>query len=146
MAPPPDRDSAQLIADVGHEADRLPTFTPKPKSASKARRSSKRTEDTLPDLNSHITRRQEDARARIAYAFVGGYLILLLTNIMVPVVLFLTASTKHPFGASDMSNLTGQLSAAVSSLLGVLGVVLGYYFKATTDERRGKSLRKASGS
>jgi len=147
MAGQSTKGSVELIEDPTEtEPDRLPTIATRPGSAAKVQRKTNRAKDALPDENWHVRKRQEDARARIAYAFVGGYLLLLLANIMVPVVLFLSASVKHPFGASDMTSLTGQISAAVSSLLGVLGVVLGYYFKATTDERRAKALRKSGES
>lgn len=100
--------------------------------------------DVLPDVEGQMGQQQrEDTRTGIAYAFVAGYLFLLLLNILIPVILFISSSKQHPFATSDMRDMTAQISVTVSSLLGVLGVVLGYYFKSATDE---KQSRRSSGA
>ena len=68
----------------------------------------------------------------IAAAFVAGYLVILILSLS-PVILFIVR-TQH-LSLSDVKDLGGVMAAAVSSLTGLLGFVLGYYFKAAEDKK-----------
>ena len=76
--------------------------------------------------------REDRARTWIAYAFVGGYIVVLICS-LIPVWVFL--SQHSPLSMNDLKDIAGVIAAAVSSLTGLLGFVLGYYFKSAEDER-----------
>lgn len=76
--------------------------------------------------------REDRARTWIAYVFVGGYILVLICS-LVPVWVFL--SQHSPLSMNDLKDVAGVIAAAVSSLTGLLGFVLGYYFKAAEDKR-----------
>jgi hypothetical protein len=84
----------------------------------------------LPSLDLEERRREREDRARswIAIAFVGGYLALLLLS-LIPVVIYVARAPD--MSLSDVKDLGGVMAAALSSLAGLLGFVLGYYFKAS---------------
>lgn len=87
----------------------------------------------LPRLSSSKRAEREDkARMWIAAAFVAGYLVVLIIS-LAPVVLFVLESDE--LALSDVKDLGGVMAAAVSSLTGLLGFVLGYYFKAAEDRK-----------
>jgi hypothetical protein len=67
----------------------------------------------------------------ITYVFVGGYIVVLIGS-LVPVWVFVSQHT--PLSMSDLKDLAGVIAAAVSSLTGLLGFVLGYYFKSAEDK------------
>ena len=68
----------------------------------------------------------------IAAAFVAGYLVVLIFSLS-PVLLYITRSPH--LSLSDVKDLGGVVAAAVSSLTGLLGFVLGYYFKAAEEKK-----------
>lgn len=78
---------------------------------------------------------KERARRNIAYIVVGAYVLLLLVNVIVPTTIYLVARPSgSEFQISDLQDLTLAISGAISSLVGVLGFVMGYYFKASETE------------
>ena len=88
----------------------------------------------LPNLKSKSREEREDhARKNIAYVVVAAYVVFLLIS-ATPAVIYL-AKTGAP-SLDDVKELTTALALGVSSLSGVLGFVLGYYFKAS-EKREG---------
>lgn len=69
---------------------------------------------------------EDSARSRIAYLVVIGYLAVLALNI-VPVSIYIVT---HGLAPGDVKDLATTMAAIVSSVTGVLGFVLGYYFKS----------------
>lgn len=68
---------------------------------------------------------KEKTRRSLAWAVLIGYLCLLAINVGGPLVLFATSSVD----ASDAKDLILAISGALSGLVGVLGFIVGYYFK-----------------
>jgi hypothetical protein len=97
--------------------------------------------DVVPTLRERsVPQRQEDARSRIAFVLIALYVVLLLANIGVPVGLYLSSGgNKGPLTISDMKDMTLAISAALGSLVGILGVVVGFYFKSWADAPKKKA-------
>lgn len=94
------------------------------------------TVDTVHPLKSERLASEEKSRERIAYAFVAGYLILLLFNVSIPVILYWISKPKDtPLSIDEVKDLTLAISSAISGLVGVLGFIMGYYFKAKEVEQ-----------
>jgi hypothetical protein len=76
---------------------------------------------------------------------VGAYFVVLALSV-VPIIVYLL-STKD-LRPSDVGSLMGTITATVSSVAGVLGFVLGYYFKAVessgSEDRPRKHKKKAA--
>jgi hypothetical protein len=82
-----------------------------------------------------LSKQESDARKAIAGRLVWAYMLLLLASVAVPVVLFFTAQQVPDANAiSAIKEISAPATAAVSSVTGVIGFVLGYYFKS--EERR----------
>jgi len=76
-------------------------------------------------------RRESDARRLIALRLVWAYLGLLLLSVIIPVILYLIVSgTSTVDAVAIIKDLSAPLTAGVSSVTGVIGFVLGYYFKS----------------
>lgn len=86
--------------------------------------------------SSHIKFVREESRKKIAYAVIAAYLFLLLFNISIPIILYLISKPSTPLQISDIKDLTLAISAAISSLVGILGFVMGYYFKSKEEEKK----------
>lgn len=86
----------------------------------------------LPGIRTSRRRQEREDKARmwIAAAFVAGYLLVLILSLS-PVLLFISR-TKN-LSLTDVKDLGGVMATAVSSLTGLLGFVLGYYFKAAEN-------------
>ena len=82
----------------------------------------------LPQLAMGRQLQEDRARLWIARVFVVGYLSVLILSLS-PVVIYIW--TQRPLSLSDVKDLGALLAAAISSLSGLLGFVLGYYFKAS---------------
>lgn len=77
---------------------------------------------------------REDARKAIAYILVVVYVLLVVTNVALPVILFMTnRPADAPFLMSDLKDLSAAISSIVAGLVGILGFVVGYYFKSIED-------------
>lgn len=86
----------------------------------------------LPTLPASAREEREDfARRNIAYIVVAAYVFFLLISAAPPVVFFLRSEDLQ---LADVRELTTALAIGVSSLSGVLGFVLGYYFKASEGD------------
>ena len=83
----------------------------------------------LPQLKAKSRQEREDhARKNIAYVVVAAYVVFLAIS-ATPAVIYLARTGAPSLG--DVRELTTALAIGVSSLSGVLGFVLGYYFKAS---------------
>lgn len=89
--------------------------------------------DHLPETS--LEGRREDARRNIAYCVVAVYLFLVLINIGLPVGLYMAFRNKGPFTIGDVKDLTSLITGALASLVGILGFVVGYYFKSLEDKK-----------
>jgi len=74
---------------------------------------------------------KEKTRSSLAWVVLVGYLALLAVNVGGPLVL-LSISDINASGAKD---LILAISGALSGLVGVLGFVVGYYFKLDLQDR-----------
>lgn len=79
-----------------------------------------------------------DARKTIAYILVGVYVLLVVANVALPVTLFLTNRPAGPFSMSDLKDLSSAISSILAGLVGILGFVVGYYFKSIDEHGLGK--------
>ncbi len=85
--------------------------------------------------------RKELSRHRIALWFIFGYLALLTVTFVVPTIVFLVARPATPVTVVDFKDLLQAYSGALTGLTGILGFVVGYYFKA---EERGSTREGAA--
>lgn len=90
--------------------------------------------------------KKEDARKDIARRLVFAYVALLTFSIVIPMVLlWVPRASTNSFSISDARDLMLAMSGTLSGLVGILGFVIGYYFKeldkpseATTPSGRRK--------
>lgn len=79
---------------------------------------------------------REDARRTIAIALVFAYLGILALNIAVPVALLLWIGRTAPSAElSAIKDILALVAAGTGSVTGVIGFVLGYYFKSEEKGR-----------
>jgi hypothetical protein len=85
--------------------------------------------------------RKELSRHSIALWFIFGYLILLTVTFAVPTIVFLLARPATPVTVVDFKDLLQAYSGALTGLTGILGFVVGYYFKS--EERTSTEVKTA---
>lgn len=76
------------------------------------------------------TRRDTDARVTIAKTLVVSYLILLGVQVVAPFLIVRFSPSPDEQLLNAIETLTRPVAAAITSLTGILGFVLGYYFKS----------------
>jgi len=82
-----------------------------------------------------IAERQEEARWSLAKPLVFAYIALLASSLIIPMLLlWVPRAAVNGFTVSDARDLMLAMSGALSGLVGILGFVMGYYFK-TLDEK-----------
>src|SRR3954451_10240212 len=87
---------------------------------------------------SDIEMGEHDARRTIASRLVWAYLILVILGAAVPILLYFVGPSDVPTERLDaIRDISSRAVAGVSGLTGLLGFVLGYYFK--TEESSKKS-------
>lgn len=77
--------------------------------------------------------RKAGARTRIAYAVTAAYIAFVTMNFTIPFFLYARSDHSGPMGLSDVSSLMTAMGSALSGFLGLLGFVLGYYFKSDDE-------------
>jgi hypothetical protein len=77
---------------------------------------------------------QDDARHSIAKILVIAYIGMLTINVMGPLILFAVARPATALTVDDFKNLVLTLGTVTTGLSGILGFVMGYYFKAELDK------------
>jgi hypothetical protein len=75
-------------------------------------------------------KRDTDARVTIARVLVLAYLTLLAAQVLTPFIVLEFASTPDSQVLAAIETMTKPIAAAITSLTGILGFVLGYYFKS----------------
>lgn len=77
-------------------------------------------------------RREGEARRKIAFILVWAYLGIIILDIVAPVVIVkMLGSATSEIGA--IQTISGEIAPLITAVVGVLGFVLGYYFK--TEEK-----------
>lgn len=87
---------------------------------------------TLPQVTTQVRSPEvvkEDARWTIARRLVLAYVLLLTFSLAIPMALLWVPRANNGFSASDARDLMLAMSGTLSGLVGVLGFVMGYYFK-----------------
>jgi hypothetical protein len=92
-----------------------------------------RTLPTLPEQIAARAKSEDLARGRIAILVVSVYLLLVTLNVIIPITLYLISKPTQALSISELREISLVVSTAISSVLGILGFVLGYYFKASED-------------
>ena len=87
----------------------------------------------------------EDARTTIAYIVIGAYVFLVIVNVALPVIMYLMNRPTEPFSMTDLKDLSSSITGILAGLVGILGFVVGYYFKSIDDQRAAKRASKARG-
>jgi hypothetical protein len=80
---------------------------------------------------------KEDARRTIALTLVWAYLAVLAINAIIPVVMLLWVGTSASSAElSAVKDFIAPIAAGTASVTGVIGFVLGYYFKSEEIQRK----------
>ena len=107
---------------------------------------------TLPQVTKHLRSPEqvkEDARWSIARRLVFAYVALLAFSLIIPLVMLWIPRVNNGFSMSDARDLMLAMSGTLSGLVGILGFVMGYYYKELDKTPDGvaanaKSSRKRS--
>jgi hypothetical protein len=86
----------------------------------------------------HQNIRKDMSRHRIALWFIWGYLILLTITFVAPISIYFISRPSTSLTVSDLKDLLQAFSGALAGLTGILGFVVGYYFK---EESRLETIR-----
>ena len=84
----------------------------------------------LPAPTTTFAEMEADARKTIAHRLVFAYIILLAFSIVIPMALIWIPHVTNTFSVTDARDMMLAMSGALSGLVGILGFVMGYYFKA----------------
>lgn len=97
-----------------------------------------------PTVAEQNAKKREESRQIIAYIVVISYVILLAINIALPIFLFMRfKSPEQTIEIDQIKELMLAISSVLSGLVGVLGFVVGYYFKSLEDEKKyGKPIKR----
>lgn len=111
-----------------------------------ARRSSEPV-DTLPELQTRsLAEKEEDARRSIAHRLVWAYILLLAFSIVIPTALMWIPHVTGGASITDARDLMLAMSGTLSGLVGILGFVMGYYFKSLDKPTEATAPRRRPGS
>ena len=89
---------------------------------------------------------KERSRRVIAFIAVVAYVCLLFVNVLLPILLYwFNRSPDQVIEISDVKDLTLAISSALSGLVGILGFIMGYYFKAAEQEQEREEALQAAG-
>jgi hypothetical protein len=83
-----------------------------------------------PTTKEQLQRIREGQRSRIANRVIWFYLTMVVLNITMPFILYLIPRPSNGMTFSDIRDMIFAVSAGLSSLVGILGFIVGYYFKA----------------
>ena len=87
-------------------------------------------------LHGEVVPPDEHSRRIIAYIVVVAYVVLLLINIGLPILLYYSKPSSQPVTTNDIKDLMLTISSSLSGLVGVLGFIMGYYFKSVEQEKK----------
>jgi hypothetical protein len=88
---------------------------------------------------------KEDARWTIARRLVLAYVIFLAFSLAIPMVLLWSPRVNNGFSVSDARDLMLAMSGTLSGLVGILGFVMGYYFKELDRASEAATARSKKG-
>ncbi|HMQ37167.1 MAG TPA: hypothetical protein PKE46_05985 [Micropruina sp.] len=93
-------------------------------------------EDVVPQPQFAKTPEQTnaDARRTIAVILIVVYVLLVIANVSVPLGLYMTSRPTGPFTMADVKDLATTITSVLAGLVGILGFVVGYYFKSADDK------------
>jgi hypothetical protein len=74
-------------------------------------------------------RREGEARRRIAFILVWSYLAIIALNIVAPVVIVKVLGSSNS-QIEAVRTISESIAPLITAVVGVLGFVLGYYFKS----------------
>lgn len=91
----------------------------------------------LPTPDKPPEAKKEEARRRIAYIVVIAYVVLVVANITIPTILYMKyKADNQPLNIENVKDLMIAISSILSGLVGILGFVVGYYFKAVEQDKK----------
>jgi hypothetical protein len=100
---------------------------------------------TVPTHVKSAAEREGDARFHIARRLVLAYVLLLTLTFVLPIaLLWVPRVSTSIFSLTDARDLMLAMSGTLSGLVGILGFVMGYYFKAFDKPPEGKVSTKRS--
>jgi len=82
--------------------------------------------------------RKELSRHRIALWFIWGYLLLLTFAFAAPTIIYFMSKPSGTLTIEDLKDLLQAFSGALAGLTGILGFVVGYYFKGEENVEQRK--------
>lgn len=91
-------------------------------------------EGHTPTFDERQRAREADARRRIAFVLVGAYVVLLALYVLAPIL------AVKLVGAGDeqvtaLKSASESVGAVVTGVAGLLGFVLGYYFRSEEQKQ-----------
>lgn len=90
---------------------------------------------STPNFDERQREKEGDARRRIAFILVISYVALLAMNLVVPILAVeIVGSGETQIAA--LKSASENVAALLTGVAGVIGFVLGYYFKAE-DQKKG---------
>jgi len=79
-------------------------------------------------------RREGEARRKIAFILVWAYLVIIALDIIAPVAIVkMIGSTTGEIDA--VRTISEEIAPLITAVVGVLGFVLGYYFKSEEKDK-----------
>jgi len=85
--------------------------------------------EDLEALEIHVRKSEADARKSIAQRLVLAYIILLAFSVVIPTAVMWIPNVTAT-SVTDARDLMLAMSGSLSGLVGILGFVMGYYFKS----------------
>ncbi len=82
-----------------------------------------------------IKHQQERARRHLAYPVLYVYLGLLVASIAVPTILYIMNRPRTAVTLDDAKDLILAIFSALGSVVGILGFIVGFYFKSLENDR-----------
>jgi uncharacterized membrane-anchored protein len=77
-----------------------------------------------------IAEKEADARRSIAQWLVLAYIGLVAFGVMTSVIMLWIPRSAQTFTVADVKEVMGSITGVLTGLVGVLGFVMGYYFKS----------------
>jgi hypothetical protein len=105
--------------------------SPPPRSGRGSAKSPERVDTVAPAETTSVTlaEKEADARRSIAQRLVWAYVVLLAFSVVIPTALIWIPHVTTT-AISDSREMMLAMSGTLSGLVGILGFVMGYYFKS----------------
>jgi hypothetical protein len=89
---------------------------------------------TVPQRITAEQRREGEARRKIAFILVWAYLAIITLDIIAPVIIVKLLGSKTG-QINAVRTISEEIAPLITAVVGVLGFVLGYYFKSEEKEK-----------